>query len=234
MATVASRSPAPHGAKTGGEGARGRHAEQATRMGEVVGGSVETRDDPRPGGAGRIRRRRAGAHPPRRASGRRDRRRRAVARTSSTPLAISATGARSRPQPTSVPMRSSSARPTGPAAPTYTPRPATRPTPRSTSPSTSPAWPSRAAANERTRRSTRDGGGFRLPGARFVLPERGRWVVATVPPTVPVAPPATRDSGVTSPSRWRSWSTWTVQAGRSSADGSGRALAVAAPTGTDL
>src|SRR5688572_20311575 len=72
------------------------------------------------------------------------------------------------------------------------PRPATRPRPMSRRPTTSDAWPSSPAARARTTRSRREGGGaFRFAGARLVPPLRGRWVVATVPTTVPGATSAT-------------------------------------------
>ena len=116
-------------------------------------------------------------------------------RTRITPVAISAAGTSRRPHPTIRPMAVSRPRPTGPATSAYTPIPATIPSVMHRSPNRSPACPPRAEARPPTSRSTNVGGGgaaFRpLDGARLVPPLRGRWVVATVPTTVPVAPPAT-------------------------------------------
>ena len=185
--------------ETGGERTGGGHAEQAAGGDEVVGGGVEAgtsageveqpaagdRDhqpaDPEVGAGARRRPRR----PPARERPARARRR--------WPR-----GRRARPGgPTrrSVPMAVSRPRPTGPATSAYTPMPATMPTVMHSRPSRSPEWPPSAEASPPMSRSTNVGGGGaafrRFAGARLVPPLRGRWVVATVPTTVPAAPPAT-------------------------------------------
>ena len=56
------------------------------------------------------------------------------------------------------------------------------------------------AADQPVDERGRRGAAFRfLAGARLVPPLRGRWVVATVPTTVPAAPPATGVTPVRGP-----------------------------------